>query len=116
MNKDEIKQIAENFYNTELLKVYDKRQLKQGGCIKAYSLTQDDYNFAFCAQELGYGYTCVAKYLGIKPTTVKDWFSGRSRKKEKEIYKKLTENEKNLLIGRLKIAELSGKPKSISSN
>lgn len=92
-----------------------QRQLSQGGCSRAYSLTQDDYNFAFAAQELGYGYTSVAKYLQIKPSTVKDWFNGRSRKKEREQFNKLSEDEKSQLIGRVKIAELSGKPKSISS-
>lgn len=92
-----------------------QRQLAQGGCSKAYSLTQDDYNFAFTAQELGYGYTSVAEYLQIRPSTVKDWFNGRSRKKEREQFNKLSEDEKSQLIGRVKIAELSGKPKSISS-
>ena len=92
-----------------------QRQLTQGGCSKAYSLTVDDYNFAFTAQELGYGYTTVANYLGIKPTTVKDWFNGRSRKKEKQQFNKIHGDEKDRLIGRVKTAELSGKPKSASS-
>lgn len=92
------------------------RQMAQGGCAKAYQLTQDDYNFAFAAQELGYAYTQVANYLGIKPATVKDWFNGRSRKKNKELYLLLTEEEKNQLYGRVKTAELSGNPKSKSSN
>lgn len=103
----------------EKLKIADqalKRQLTQGGCAKAYQLTQDDYNFAFTAQELGYAYTPVANYLGIKPATVKDWFNGRSRNKEREKFNKLSDNEKSQLIGRVKTAELSGKPKSISSN
>lgn len=92
-----------------------KRQLTQGGCQKSYQLTQDDYNFAFTAQSLGYSYTPVANYLGVKPATVKDWFNGRSRKKEKEQFNKLSDEEKKRLIGRVKTAELSGKPKSISS-
>lgn len=92
------------------------RQLTQGGCERAYSLTQEDYNFAFTAQKLGYSYTPVAIYLGVKPATVKDWFNGRSRKKEKEQFNKLSDEEKNRLIGRVKTAELSGKPKSNSSN
>lgn len=91
------------------------RQMTQGGCSKAYTLTQEDYNFAFAAQSLGYGYTPVANYLGVKPATVKDWFNGRSRKKEKEQFNNLSGEEKNRLIGRVKTAELSGKPKSISS-
>ena len=92
-----------------------QRQLTQGGCAKAYSLTQDDYNFAFMAQELGYGYTTVANYLKVKPTTVKDWFGKRSRNKEREQFNKLSDDEKSQLVGRVKTAELSGKPKSISS-
>lgn len=92
-----------------------KRQLTQGGCTRAYQLTQDDYNFAFTAQKLGYKYIVVANYLGIKPATVKDWFNGRSRKKERENFNMLSDNEKSQLIGRVKMAELSGKPKSISS-
>lgn len=87
------------------------RQLTQGGCKRAYQLTQDDFNFAFAAQSLGYSYTPVANYLGVKPATVKDWFNGRSRKKEKEQFNSLSDNEKSQLIGRVKIAELSGKPK-----
>ena len=43
---------------------------------------------------VGYGYTSVANYLGIKPSTVKDWFNGRSRKKEREQFNKLSDNEK----------------------
>lgn len=92
------------------------RQMAQGGCKKAYQLTQEDYNFAFAAQELGYTYTQVANYLGVKPATVKDWFNGRSRKKNKELYLLLTEEEKNQSYGRVKTAELSGNPKSKSSN
>lgn len=92
-----------------------KRQLAQGGCSKAYKLTQDDYNFAFAAQELGYSYTSVANYLGVKPATVKDWFNGRSRKKDKEFYLHLDLESKSQLVGRVKIAELSGNPKSVSS-
>lgn len=92
------------------------RQMAQGGCKKAYQLTQEDYNFAFAAQELGYTYTQVANYLGVKPATVKDWFNGRSRKKNKELYLLLTEEEKNQSYGRVKTAELNGNPKSKSSN
>jgi hypothetical protein len=54
--------------------------------------------------------------LGIKPATVKDWFNGRARNKEREQFNKLGEKEKSLLIGRVKTAELSGNPKSDSSN
>lgn len=100
------------YNNYNLKEIALQRQIKQGGCQKAYQLTQDDFNFAFTAQELGYTYTQVANYIGIKPATVKDWFNGRSRKKEKEKFLQLSTEEKNLLIGRCKIAELSGKPKS----
>ena len=116
LTEEEKNQIATNtFEQYEISKKALKRQLTQGGCEKAYQLTQEDFNFAFSAQSLGYGYTSVANYLGIKPATVKDWFDGRSRKKEKEQFNNLSDEEKNRLIGRVKTAELSGKPKSISS-
>lgn len=116
LTEEEKNQIAINtFEEYEISKKALKRQLTQGGCEKAYQLTQEDFNFAFAAQSLGYGYTLVANYLGIKPATVKDWFNGRSRKKEKEQFNKLSDYEKHQLIGRVKTAELSGKPKSISS-
>ena len=85
MTEQERLQRGQDFIDSQHLKsVALQRQLTQGGCVKAYSLTQDDYNFAFMAQELGYGYTAVANYLEIKPATVKDWFNERSRKKERE--------------------------------
>lgn len=116
MTEQERLQRGQDFIDSQHLKnVALQRQLTQGGCAKAYSLTQDDYNFAFMAQELGYGYTAVANYLEIKPATVKDWFNGRSRKKEREQFNKLSGDEKSRLVGRVKTAELSGKPKSISS-
>lgn len=99
------------FENYHFSEIALKRQMTQGGCEKAYQLTQNDFNFAFMAQELGYSYQSVAKYLGVKPLTVKDWFTGRSRKKEREKFNNLSEFEKNQLIGHVKIAELSGNPK-----
>lgn len=117
MNDNERNELAEStFIEYQIDKKALQRQLTQGGCQKAYQLTQDDYNFAFAAQELGYTYTQVANYLKIKPATVKDWFNGRSRKKNKSIYLQLTGHEKSLLHGRVKTAELSGNPKSDSSN
>ena len=117
LTEEEKNRIATNtFEEYEINKKALKRQLTQGGCEKAYQLTQDDFNFAFAAQSLGYSYTPVANYLGVKPATVKDWFNGRSRKKEKEQFDKLSGNEKSQLTGRVKIAELSGNPKSKSSN
>lgn len=76
----------------------------------------EKYNKTFAAKELGYSYTAVANYLGVKPATVKDWFACRSRNKERMIFKNLAENEKSQLFSRVKTAELNGKPKSISSN
>ena len=117
MIAEEKQKRVENFLNSvNLQEIAFKRQLTQGGCAKAYSLQLDDYYFAFAAQECGYSYTQVANYLEIKPATVKDWFNGRSRKKEKEQFNNLSADEKSLLIGRVKTAGLSGKPKSISSN
>ena len=117
MSQEERLQRVQDFIDSQHLKEMAlQRQLVQGGCQKAYCLTEDDYNFAFMAQEMGYGYTVVANYLGIKPATVKDWFNGRSRKKNKENFNKLNKEEKDRLIGRVKIAELNGKPKSIASN
>ena len=117
LSLEERKERAEDFIESQHLKEQAfKRQLTQGGCAKAYQLTEDDYFFAFTAQKLGYTYTVVANYLKIKPATVKDWFNGRSRKKEREKFNNLSEEQKSLLIGRCKIAELSGKPKSTPSN
>lgn len=95
MTDEEKKQLAKQvFQDLSLDKIAFERQLKQGGCSKAYQLTQNDFNFAFCAQELKYGYAEVADIIGIKPATVKDWFNGRSRAKEKAIYQKLSFEEK----------------------
>lgn len=117
MSDEERRLRATDFIQSQHLKEQAlKRQLTQGGCEKAYQLTQDDYNFAFAAQELGYTYTQVANYLGIKPATVKDWFNGRSRKLNREEYNRLPSQIKNQLYGRVKTAELSGNPKSESSN
>lgn len=116
LTEEEKDQIATStFEEYEINKKALKRQLTQGGCEKAYQLIQDDFNFAFAAQSLGYGYTPVANYLGVKPATVKDWFNGRSRRKEKEAFNKLSDTEKNQLVGRVKMAELNGNPKSVSS-
>ena len=116
MTEEERVQRGQDFIKSQHLKETAlQRQLTQGGCVKAYSLTQDDYNFAFMAQELGYGYTAVANYLGVKPATVKDWFGRRSRNKEREQFNKMSDDDRNQVIGRVKTAELSGKPKSISS-
>lgn len=111
LTKEEKEERAKDFAESQHLKeIAFERQLTQGGCAQAYQLTQEHFNFAFAAQELGYKYTPVANYLGIKPATVKDWFNGRSRAKEKQVYLNLSEEEKRLLFGRVKTAELSGNP------
>ena len=116
MSQEEREQRATDFIESQhLYQQALKRQLTQGGCQKAYQLTLEDYYFAFMAQEIGYSYTEVANYFGIKPATVKDWFGKRSRNKERELFNQLNKDEKNLLIGRVKTAELSGNPKSSSS-
>lgn len=112
LSEEERVERAKDFIESQHLKEQAlKRQLTQGGCTKAYCLTQDDYNFAFCAKEMGYHAPEIARYFGIKNCTVYDWFNGRSRKKEKLIYDQLTDELKNQVIGRVKTAELSRKAK-----
>lgn len=84
-----------------------KRQLRQGGCEQAYKLKDEDFNFAFAAQELHFNYTQVANYLKIKPSAVKDWFSHKSRKKEYDNYLQLNENDKETLFKKVKEANLT---------
>lgn len=116
LTDDEKEKIAtQTFEELDIKQKALERQLTQGGNKKAYSLTQDDYNFAFCANELGYTAPMVAKYLGVKDCTIYDWFNGRSRKKEYNIYRTLSTQEKERLVGRVKTAELSGNPKSSAS-
>lgn len=113
MSEDEkIKLGIEIYHSHSLEEKRLKRAVKQGGAKKAYQLTQDDFNFAFTARELGFTYTEVAMYFKISPSTAKDWYNGRSRVKNKLIFDSLTSKEKELLVGRVKIAELSRKPKS----
>lgn len=95
MSQQSRKELADTTYvNFNIGQIAQQRQLTQGGCAKAYQLTQDDYNFAFAAKELGYSYTSVANFLEIKPATVCDWFSGRARKKEYDRYQSLSDEEK----------------------
>lgn len=90
------RKIAEEKYNElNINEIHHNRQLQQGGCDKAYKLSKEDFFFAFCAQELGYKYTPVGLFLEVNPNTVKDWFNGRSRKKEKDEYNKLSLEDKN---------------------
>ena len=116
LSEQEIKDKAEkSFREMRIDELALTRQLTQGGCKKSYQLTQDDYNFAFCAQELGYKASQVAKYFGVKECTVYDWFGKRSRNKERQNYEQISLEEKNRLIGRVKTAELNGNPKSRAS-
>lgn len=107
MSEEEKVKTAKAFIEkSNLLEIKKQREEKQGGCKKAYSLTEDDFNFAFAAQELGYKYTPVAQYLEIKPNTVKDWFNGRARKKAKAKYLELSEMEKEKIKDKVKEAHL----------
>lgn len=113
LTEEERDQRAETWYTKwEVKEKQLSRQMRQGGCSKAYQLTQDDYNLAFTLREHGYGYTQVGEVLEIKPATVKDWFNGRSRKKEYSLFLQLSEKEKQDIYCRFKTAELSGEPKS----
>ena len=108
LSKEEQRIRANDFADSQhLTEVALKRQLTQGGCAKAYQLTQNDFNFAFAVQELGFGYTPVANYLGVKPTTVKDWFSHRSRGKEYNLYLSLSQDDKENLFKEVKEANLT---------
>lgn len=89
-------------HKEQINKIKLKRRLNSHCCEKAYTLTKDDYNFSFAAQELGHTYTQVAFFLGVKPTTVKDWFNHRSRKKEYNSYQQLPEEEKKTLFKKVK--------------
>lgn len=107
LTKEERDKIAiKTFESLELDKKALNRQLTQGGCKRAYQLNQGDFNLAFSAQEMGYSYSVVAAHLGIKPATVKDWFSGRSRKKEKEKYDALSQKEKQVFKAKVREANL----------
>lgn len=95
MTAEERKERAEDFIKSQkLVEVALQRQMTQGGCERAYSLTKQDYFFAFCAQELGYKAPRVAKYFKIGEGTVYDWYSGRHRNKEKQEYLNLSESKK----------------------
>lgn len=94
---EERKRIADKNYNEwEVEKHKIARQITQGKgrTAKSCILIQDQFNMAFAAREEGYGYSCIGLYLGVKPATVKDWFNGRSRAKEKEKYDTLSNEEK----------------------
>ena len=116
--------ITESYMSTEGQPVIMRKArafehiLKQGGCEKAYQLKLEDYYFAFAAQELGFGYSQVATVLGVKPTTVKDWFNGRSRKKERNNYSNLSNENKKIYFEKVKQSEIetSVSDKLVSKN
>lgn len=96
------KEYADKYYK-EWKILEEEKQTKNSTTV---GLTQEDYNLAYAMREEGYGYTCVALYLGIKPSTVKDWFSGKSRAKNLEVYKCLSNEEKNKYHNKIPHIEL----------
>lgn len=111
LSEQERKEIADKqFIAWGIKDLYIKRQQKQGGCSKAYSLTKEDYYYAFYLQEQGKSYTEVANLLEVKPATVKDWFNGRSRNKERLEYKNLSTEKMEVLKSRYKAGTLNDIP------
>lgn len=99
LSDKERKNYADKYYKEWNVKEEKlKRQSNKPGSIKAHSLTKEDIYLAYAAQELGYGYSAVANYLGNNPATVKDWFNGRARKKDKQNYLFLSKEEHNKYI------------------
>lgn len=94
MTQEEKDKIFQEFF-PKIEEVRIKRLHTERRCMKSCILTEDDFNFAFAAQEMGYTYGTVANYIGIAPATVKDWFSGKARKRERQHYKDLDEECKN---------------------
>lgn len=108
LTEEEQKQIAIQKYNEwEIEKIKINRLQNQGGCSKAYSLTKEDYYYAFYLQEHNFSYSQVAEILEVKPNTVKDWFNGRSRKKEKQEYLTLSQEQMEVLKLRYKAGTLN---------
>lgn len=107
LSSEEQRNIADEYYNKwNVQQEVVKRHEKRSGSQKAWSLTENDFYFAFAAQELGYNYTQVANFLGNSPLTVKDWFSGRTRKNNKNKYLSLPEEEKEEYYKKVKKAKL----------
>lgn len=110
LSQEERKQRAEDFIKSQqLLEVAKKRQMTQGGCERAYSLTKEDYYFAFCAQELGYKAAKVAHHFKISEASVYDWFNGRHRQKEKKEYLSLSEEQKDVYRRKVEASQLNNK-------
>lgn len=109
--KEKVTIVNNAFEQYPIEQVHQKRLLKQGGELRAYTISKEEIYFAFYLQELGYSYNDVSIIIGMKPLTIKDWFLNRSRKKERNEFEKMTKSEKSLLAGRCKIAVLSRNPK-----
>lgn len=101
----ERKEYADKYYKEWNIAEIKARRASTKSNGKVFTLTQTDYNNCFAARELGYGYTCVATYYGINPNTVKDWFNGRARAKNKQIYDNLSETEKQQIKDNLPIED-----------
>ena len=111
LSAEEKGQIANSKYvEWDIEKVFLERQLKQGGCSQSYLLSKEDYYYAFYLQDQGKTYSEVATILGVKPATVKDWFNGRSRKKEKKEYLLLSTEQLEVLKSRNKAGTLNDIP------
>lgn len=105
LSSDERRERAESFIKSQKLnEIALSRQLTQGGSERAYKLTDDDYFFAFCCQDMGYKASKVAHYLQVSEATVYDWFNGRHRQKEKQRFLELPEEEK--LIYKKRVEEI----------
>ena len=101
LSEIEKKEIAEKrFKEWNIKEEFLNRQINQGGDKQAYNLKKEDYYYAFYLQEQGSTYTEVANILNLKPATVKDWFNGRSRKKEKQEYLLLSTEQLEVLKNR----------------
>ena len=99
------KQYAKYYYEKWGIATIRNQRLarKCGTGSKIFEMTQNEYNQAYAAQELGYGYSCVAKYFQINPATVKDWYSRRARKKNYDIYMSLSSEQKEAIKSQLPI-------------
>ena len=94
-SKEEKKKIANQlFIDWRINEKYLERQSKQGGSLKSYQLTQNDFNHIFWALEHNVSKKEIAERVGVKEGTVYDWNSGRSRNKEKNKYQSLSEEQK----------------------
>lgn len=104
--KDSYAQYYYDFWEVEKEKVTSASQRGNGKLDrKALLISQEILNNIYAANELGYGYSCVALYYNLNSATVKDWMSGRARKKNLDCYISLSETEKNLIKEHLPLLE-----------